>query len=244
MKALILAAGKGTRMRELTKSVPKPMIEVWGKPILQHIIEGLRDKTAIRDFFIITGFQAEIIEAYFGSGSSFNVCMHYGRQEVVNGTGKAPEVAKEWIGDSPFILVYGDILVDQTDYANILEVFTHDGVITVRKGENLKSGGAAVFNNDFFLKDLVEKAKPGTVSTPWYNAGIYAFKPALFKYTATLEKSPRGEYELTDAIRSMAQDGLKIKGLELKGHWADVRDPEVLAQLNASNAMPKVNETK
>ena len=233
MKALILAAGKGTRMRELTKSIPKPMIEVRGKPILQQIIEGLRDQTPIRDFFIITGFQAEVIEDHFQDGSAFDISVTYGRQVVVDGTGKAPEIAKEWIGNSPFILSYGDILVEAKDYANIVDTFQEDGVITVRKGENLASGGAVVFDEDLILQDLIEKAAPGTVTTPWYNAGIYGFKPTLFDYTAKLEKSPRGEYELTDAIKAMAKDNLKIRGLELKGHWADVRDPEVLAQLNS-----------
>ena len=66
----------------------------------------------------------------------------------------------------------------------------------------------------------------------WYNAGIYIFTPILFDFTARLQKSPRGEYELTDAIRGLAQSGKKVKAFELSGEWADVRDPEILAQLN------------
>ena len=65
----------------------------------------------------------------------------------------------------------------------------------------------------------------------WYNAGIYLFKPALFDYTARLVKSPRGEFELTDAISAMVADGLKIAGLKIEGRWVDIRDPEVLARL-------------
>ena len=68
---------------------------------------------------------------------------------------------------------------------------------------------------------------------PWYNAGLYAFRPSILDFTAKLKPSPRGEYELTDAIRDLAHSGRKVKALELTGKWADVRDPEVLARLNS-----------
>src|SRR5437588_6198005 len=110
MKAVILAAGKGTRMRELTNELPKPMLEVQGKPILEHILRGLAG-VGIRDVFIVTGFRAEVVESYFGDGSRWGARIVYGRQTVQDGTGKAPELAREFIGGSPFLLTYGDILV-------------------------------------------------------------------------------------------------------------------------------------
>jgi dTDP-glucose pyrophosphorylase len=80
--------------------------------------------------------------------------------------------------------------------------------------------------------DICEKAQPGKLTTRWYNAGIYVFRPTIFEFTANLQLSPRGEYELTDAIRALAQSGKKVRALELTGNWADVRDPEILARLN------------
>ncbi len=77
MKAVILAAGKGTRMKELTNEVPKPMLRVDGKPILQHIVEGLRDAASIREFCVITGWKAEVTENYFGDGAGFGVIRGY-----------------------------------------------------------------------------------------------------------------------------------------------------------------------
>src|SRR5207249_766715 len=94
MKAVILAAGKGTRMKELTNEVPKPMLKVQGKPILEHIIQGIVS-AGIREVFIVTGFRADAIENFFGDGSKWNVRIAYGRQVVQDGTGKAPELAKE-----------------------------------------------------------------------------------------------------------------------------------------------------
>jgi dTDP-glucose pyrophosphorylase len=70
------------------------------------------------------------------------------------------------------------------------------------------------------------------VTSPWYNAGLYAFRSSIFDFTAKLKPSPRGEYELTDAIRELAQSGKKVRALKLTGVWADVRDPEILARLN------------
>jgi UDP-N-acetylglucosamine diphosphorylase / glucose-1-phosphate thymidylyltransferase / UDP-N-acetylgalactosamine diphosphorylase / glucosamine-1-phosphate N-acetyltransferase / galactosamine-1-phosphate N-acetyltransferase len=82
------------------------------------------------------------------------------------------------------------------------------------------------------VKGIIEKPGANDPKSPWYNAGIYTFRPSIFDYTAKLELSPRGEYELTDAIRDVVNDGKKMLAVELKGDWADVRDPEVLANLN------------
>src|SRR5438034_1251276 len=104
----------------------------------------------------------------------------------------------------------------------------------VTRGEDVSKGGAVFLNDEMDLVDLREKTKPGEPTSPWYNAGLYAFRPSIFDFTARLKPSPRGEYELTDAIRDLAQSGKKVKALQLNGEWADVRDPEILAKLNQS----------
>src|ERR1051326_1853330 len=110
MRAVILAAGKGTRMKGLTQGLPKPMLHVQGKPILEHIVEGLKS-AGIRDMFIVTGWRAEVIEGYFGDGRKWGLRVEYGRQVVQDGTGKAPELARAFVGSDVFLLTYGDILV-------------------------------------------------------------------------------------------------------------------------------------
>jgi dTDP-glucose pyrophosphorylase len=241
MKAVILAAGKGTRMGELTAHVPKPMKEVatkddGSKPILEHIVRGLRDKAGIRDFFIITGWCGHVIREYFGDGSRFQVNVSYGEQIVQDGTGKAPELAKEWIAGDKFLLMYGDILLySPDDYEMLVEAFQEDGVIALKKvsDEELCKGGAVVLNQEGFMAGLVEKAPLAQVpKNAFYNAGIYLLTPRIFDFTARLEKSPRHEYEFTDALRALYQSGARIRGVTLRGDWADVRDPAVLAELN------------
>lgn len=245
MKAVILAAGKGTRMKELTSELPKPMLKVQGKPILEHIVVGLKS-AGIREIFVVTGWRADVIESYFGDGGRWGVKIQYGRQVVQDGTGKAPELAKEFVGPSPFILTYGDILVRPETYARMIKRYNEDyfsGVVTVTGSEDVTKGGILFFDEDFCLKRVVEKPsaaqleelrrdgwlKPG--DTAWYNAGIYIFRPSLFEFTAKLQKSPRGEYELTDAIAALLTTHHALAGLRIEGRWVDVRDPDVLAKL-------------
>ncbi|MGO9586517.1 MAG: nucleotidyltransferase family protein [Limisphaerales bacterium] len=245
MKAVILAAGKGTRMRELTNELPKPMLRVQGKPILEHIVAGIV-AAGVREIFIVTGWRAEAVENHFGDGSKWNARIAFGRQVVQDGTGKAPELAKDFIGDSPFLLTYGDILVPPETYPQMLRRFGEGnfaGVITVTRGEDVTKGGLNFFDEQFCLKRLVEKPSPEQLeqlrrdgwlkpgAPAWYNAGIYIFRPSLFDFTARLQKSPRGEYELTDAISTMIAARQKLAGLEIPGRWVDVRDPETLAKL-------------
>ncbi len=240
-QAVILAAGRGTRMRELTAVVPKPMIEVRGKPVLQYIIEGLRD-AGIRELLVIVGYHADTVQNFFGDGSRHDVSIQYATQTVQDGTGRVVQLAKKFVGKSPFILSYGDILVDPVNYKRVVDLPENTAaIITVTRGEDVTKGGAVFVNDQMELVDLREKTKPGEMerwsdlsvrAVPFYNAGVYAFRPSIFEFTSKLKPSPRGEYELTDAIRDIAQSGRKVQALELIGEWADVRDPEVLAKLN------------
>jgi len=232
-KAVVLAAGRGTRMRGLTTDLPKPMIDVRGKPVLQHIVEGLRE-AGVREFVIIVGYRADAVQNFFGDGSRYSIEIQYATQAVQDGTGRVVDLARNFAGDSPFVLSYGDILVDPANYKRLLDLPEHvEAIITVTRGEDVSKGGAAFLNERMELVDLREKSKPGEETSPWYNAGIYAFRPSIFDFTAKLKPSPRGEYELTDAIRALVHSGKKVKALELTGEWADVRDPEVLAKLNS-----------
>jgi len=234
-------------MGSLTQDVPKPMLRVEGRPILEHILDGLLG-AGIREVCFVTGWRAEVIESHFGDGSRWGARISYVRQEVQNGTGKAPEYARAFVGDSDFLLTYGDILVRPETYQRMRrrwEEGNFAALLTVTEGQDVTQGGLNFFDDQFRLTRLVEKPsatqleelrrtgwlKPG--EPVWYNAGIYLFRPPLFDYTARLQPSPRGEYELTDAISAMVADGREIAGLPIEGRWVDVRDPAVLATLQA-----------
>lgn len=231
-KAVILAAGRGKRMRELTKEIPKPMVLVSQKPVVQYIIEGLRN-AGIQKVLLVVGYRKNIIIDYFRDGSEFGLQIDYIEQITQDGTGKAVELAKNFCKQSPFILSYGDILVDPSSYFPLTDPADAEILLTVLRTNDVTKGGAVYVNSAFEVVDLKEKQVPGEGRTPWYNAGIYTFKNSIFPYISRLEKSPRGEFELTDAIRAAAQEGRKVKAIEIRGKWADVRDPEILADLNA-----------
>ena len=225
-------------MRELTADLPKPMIEVRGKPVLQHIVEGLRD-AGIRDCLVVVGYRADVVQNFLGDGSRYNLAIQYKTQTVQDGTGRVVELARDFVTDRPFILAYGDILVDPTNYGRVANFSDEvDAMLTVTRGEDVSKGGAVFVNDQMAVVDIREKSDRWSGlpqdAIPFYNAGLYAFRPSIFDFTAKLKRSPRGEYELTDAIRDLAQSGKKVKALQLTGEWADVRDPEILAKLNQS----------
>ena len=219
-------------MLGLTSSLPKPMLKVRGKPVLAHIVEGLK-AAGVSDFLVIVGWHADVVRDFFGDGAHFGVRISYATQVVQDGTGKVVELARPFVGNESFILSYGDILVDAKNYLHLAILPDEiEAIISVKHDEDCSKGGAVFVNDRFELTDLREKPKPGEPTSCWYNAGIYAFRPSIFEYTAKLQPSPRGEYELTDAIRELALSGKKVQAFELTGMWADVRDPEILAQLN------------
>ncbi len=232
-KAMLLAAGRGTRMRELTNDLPKPMIPVRGKPILQYIVEGLRD-AGVEEFLIVVGYRQDVVTDFFGDGLAFGVRVQYVTQVVQDGTGRVVDLGKAFVGNDPFVLSYGDILLDPANYHRLTApAAAEEAVVSVKHSDDVSKGGAVFVNERFEMTDLREKPKPGEPTSPWYNAGVYTFRPSIFEFTAKLERSPRGEYELTDAIRALAQSGHLVQAFELTGAWADVRDPEILAELNA-----------
>src|SRR5262245_49429507 len=152
-RAVILAAGRGTRMRELTADLTKPMIEVRGKPVLQHIVEGLRD-AGIGDCLIVVGYRADAVQNFFGDGSRYNVAIQYKTQTMQDGTGRVVELARNFVTDRPFILAYGDILVDPANYKRVVDLpDAIEAILTVTRGEDVSKGGAVFVDDEMLLVD-------------------------------------------------------------------------------------------
>src|SRR5687767_1802754 len=171
-------------MGELTSALPKPMLKVQGKPILEHILEGIKS-AGIREVFMVTGFHAETMEKYFGSGERLGLRIAYERQVVQDGPGKASELAKSFVASHAFLLTYGDILVLPETYAQMIKRFNErdfSGVVTVTGSEDVTKGGLNFFDEAFCLTRLVEKPSAGELAqmrqdgllregqTVWYNA--------------------------------------------------------------------------
>ncbi len=229
MKAVILAAGKGTRMKEITDSIPKPMLEVGGRPMLWHVLTALRG-AGVSEAAVIVGYMADSIRSYFGNGQDVGVRLSYFVQEVQNGTGKAAEPAREFLSDGPFFFSFGDILTSPTVYPAMSDDFLGqptDLLLAVREVDDPSRFGAVATEGGRITR-IVEKPAPGTEPSNWVNAGIFVARPSLFEYTGKLELSPRGEYEIPDAFRMMIADGLVLRAHEVAADWRDVGTPEDL----------------
>ena len=232
-RAVVLAAGKGTRMGRLTADVPKPMLPVHGEPMLAHILRKLA-KAGVDEFLLIVGHGRDSIQSYFGkSPLSIQFCI----QEPVNGTGSAAQLARNFASDQPFLLTYGDILVNAVEYTHCAGVLASNAtiaaVLAVKAVEDPWQG-AAVYEQDGRIQRIIEKPPRGSSTTHWNSAGFYAFRPILFDYLDRVTASPRGEYELTSALDLMLDDELELRISAIEGDWRDVGRPEDLEALNAS----------
>lgn len=231
-RAVVLAAGRGTRMGSMTQEVPKPMLPVQGRPMLEHILERLA-VAGIEQFLVVAGYQHEAIESYF---SKWRLPIQFCIQQPVNGTGSAALLARNFAGDEPFLLTYGDILCDAAEYVRCGGVLAQDAavaaVIAVKEVDDPWQG-AAVYEEHGRIQRIIEKPPKGTSRTRWNSAGFYAFRPVVFDYLARLRPSPRNEYELTSALEEMLADDLDLRISPIQGAWRDVGRPEDLAAINA-----------
>lgn len=232
---VILAAGRGTRMKGLTEGVPKPMLPVAGRPLLEHILAALRE-AGIERFVVITGYHAEQIESHFGDGRRLGVEIVYRRQEMRDGTARALLLGRNAVGARAFLLAWGDILTARRNYPALLAEFAArraDGLLGVNWVEDPCRGAAVYVDDTHRIERIIEKPPPGTATTHWNNAGIAVFSAAVFDYAAAVRPSPRGEYEVPDAIAAMIAGGLAIYAFPLDGFWSDVGTPEDLARTEA-----------
>ena len=226
-KCVVLAAGRGTRMGSLTEELPKPMLPLRGRPMLEHILDRLRD-AGFTDALIVTGFRADTIEAHF---SQYPMPLTFRRQETLDGTGSAAMLAREFCGSDPFLLTFGDILTEANDYRAMADLLAADSAaqaVLAAKWVEDPWQGAAIYERNGVVERMIEKPPQGTSTTHWNSAGTYIFRAAIFDELARIPKSPRGEYEITTAIEQLLAAGKRVRLHGLAGNWRDVGRPEDL----------------
>ena len=231
-KAVILAAGRGTRMKDLTIAAPKPMLNAGGRPILERLLERLIE-AGYSEALIVTGYRAESIEDYF---RDYRFPLHFLRQAPINGTAPAALLARQFVGHDDFLLTFGDILADAPCYREILDKLKREprveAVLGVRDVDDPYRGAAVYEDPDGRVTRIVEKPPQGQSTTRWNSAGIYAVRASLFEELERVPKSSRGEYELTSAISQLIEKGKLLKILPIEGHWRDIGRPEDLEAEN------------
>jgi glucose-1-phosphate thymidylyltransferase len=229
MKGLIPAAGLGTRLRPLTYTRPKPLLPVANKPLILYAIENLRD-AGITDIGLIVS-EAVLDGIQPGSLEIEGVKLSFIMQHEQRGIAHAVKQAEGWLEGEDFVLYLGDNLFE-TGVKRYVENFLQnpcDAVIGLVRVPNPREFGVAVLDDSGRILKLIEKPKdpPSDLAV----AGVYCFKNRVIKVIDNLQPSARGEYEITDAITGLMQDGV-VRGLEVDGWWKDTGRPADLLDAN------------
>jgi glucose-1-phosphate thymidylyltransferase len=242
MRAVVLAAGRGSRLAPLTDDRPKGLVEVAGEPILTHCFERLVD-LGVDAIVAVVGYRKErIIERY---GDSFRgVPITYAHQREPLGLAHALVTAEPFVADD-FVVMLGDNVF----HANLADVVRRqretdaDAAFLVEEvpREAASRYGVCVTNGDGEILDVVEK--PTDPPSTLVMTGFYAFSPAVFDACRLVQPSARGEYELTDAVHLLLESGRRVDAVPLDGWRVDVGYPEdrdraerLLRETNAADA--------
>ncbi len=228
MKALVLAAGEGTRLRPLTTNTPKPLLLVAGRPFMSHVLEAL-SALDVKDIYILVGWKANKIKEYYGDGSRLGLRIKYLEQRERMGTAHAIGCADGSI-DEPFVCINGDVIVFQDDIKSMIEKHASTGahVMGTVAVEHPERFGVIEAKDDRLVRI---HEKPKVPPTKMINAGAFVFNPDIFAAIKATPKSVRGEYEITDTLNTLAEsDCVHIE--ELKHGWMDVGLPWDLLRAN------------
>lgn len=230
MKAIILAAGKGTRLRPWTSDTPKPLLELGGRPILNYILDGFA-AAGVDDVSLVIGYLGDQIIDYYGETYS-GMRMRYHWQEKQLGTGHALLLAEEILNKGDFMLSFGDVLMRNENYPALRRFHERGGFeISVTLNPVLDPyAGAAVYMKGPRVEALIEKPPRGESRTFWNHRGLFVLGPSVFDELKSLEKSPRGEYELPVAVNNMIQRGVPTGAMAVSGHTSDIGTQEEFRQ--------------
>lgn len=196
MKAVILAAGEGLRMRPLTENKPKPMIEIMGKPLLHHIFDSLPEE--INEVILVTGYLEEKIRDYFG-GNFEGRKITYIHQPKKLGTAQALWLTRKLLGDERFLMLYADDLQSKVDIKKCME---HPLSVMVKEVEDPRRFGVIIADDNGKILDLVEK--PVNPPSNLASTGVKVLDSKIFNYPA--KQHLNGEFYITDSLSQMARD--------------------------------------
>ncbi|MBI4152717.1 NTP transferase domain-containing protein [Candidatus Woesearchaeota archaeon] len=222
MKAVILAAGKGTRLLPVTETIPKVLVEINGKPFLWYVLNQM-STLDIRDICLVIGYKGEMVRKFLKENNFQAECVE---QKELKGTGDALRYVQSFVGDSSFIVYYGDNLFSRRD----LQRFIRDDHLTYIGGvevSNPEKYGVLLQENEY-LQEI--KEKPTEFFGKLVNAGLYKCTPNIFPIIEQLKMSPRGEIEFTDVITALAKER-KVKVLKLADYWLDLGSKEDIGKI-------------
>jgi len=232
MKAVVLCAGEGLRLRPFTYSEPKVMIRVANKPIVQYVVESLV-KNGIRDIVMVVGYKKERIMSHFEDGSNFDANIEYITQRKQLGTAHALATAKEYL-ENKFVVLPGDNIIDSAAINDLLAQGKGASILITESSEPSKYG--VVVLSEGLAKDIIEKPKERISNL--ISTGIYLLSDEIFGHIDKLLKD--GKYDLTEAVQHLASKQ-EVYGVFTSGVWADAIYPWDLLNIN-NMALTQIKE--
>ena len=250
LPVVILAAGQGKRLRPYTDKIPKVLVTIQGKPLLEYVLSGLI-QVGLRDFFIVTGFKATLVENWVRNiflSTVYKIFIniihpitdpltfHFIRQNEINGTGGATLLVEKnlKIYESPaFLLTYGDLLVSKSVFLRLYNSYQQDKhhIYLVGNPTEDPSSGAAIYYEGDTIINFIEKPNSKAPKTDLNNSGIYIFDHFIFDLLKMTKPSIRGEIELTEPIiRALNGKLCDVKLIRINEDelWCDVGTIESL----------------
>jgi NDP-sugar pyrophosphorylase family protein len=223
--AVILAAGRGTRLGAIGRDTPKPLVPVAGVPVIERILDAL-EVDGFADVVVVTGHRADEVEQHLATRP-----LRFVRQSEPEGTAHAVRAAHDAVGDSPFLVTWVDVLVEPGTYRRVWAATGDvDGAVAVNHLDDLSAGGAVAVDDDMVTR-VTEK--PGPVAG-WNLTGVLALDAAVWPYVEAVGRSVRGEYELPDALNAWIGGGARISAVAVEGAVFEIGTPEGLSAASAA----------
>lgn len=228
MKVVIPLAGKGTRLRPHTHTVPKPMLKVAGKPVMDYVMDDVAKLKGVEQVVYITGHLKEKVEAH--AKSAYAIPGVFVEQRVQDGTAGAVDLARPYV-DQPVLIIFVDTIFDAD--LSVVEASDDDGIIWTKEVEDYQRFGVVVTDANGHMTKIVEK--PSTPISKRANIGLYYVRnwKLLYEGIAHVLKQPanKGEFYLTDAFQYMIDHGAKIRVIDVAG-WYDAGKLDTLLETN------------
>jgi mannose-1-phosphate guanylyltransferase/phosphomannomutase len=218
MKAVIMAGGEGTRLRPLTSNMPKPMMHLANRPMMEHIVQLLQ-RHGFDDIVVTVAFMANNIRSYFGDGSEFGVRMVYATEETPLGTAGSVRNAMDEL-DERFLVISGDVLTD-IDLSKIVAFHEERGALAtigLTAVENPLEFGIVITNEDGSIERFLEKPGWGQVFSDTVNNGIFVLEPEIFDYIAP----DRPVDFSSEVFPKLLEESRPLYGFTCEGYWEDV----------------------
>lgn len=220
MKAVIMAGGEGTRLRPLTCTIPKPMVPIANKPVMEHIINLLKE-FGIKEIAATLYYLPSIIKDYFGNGEEFGVNLRYFTEEKPLGTGGSVLNTMDFI-DGTFLVISGDAMTD-LDIKEAIEFHKKNksmATLVLKRHPFPLEYGIVILDENNRIKRFLEKPSWGEVFSDTINTGIYILEPEIFKYYKPMENFDFSK----DLFPRLLKDNIPMYGYIMNGYWCDIGD--------------------